>query len=172
MLSSLLSIFVVFQKKKHSPTERYSEASKLNAQLESNLNKAIDLLRSEKASIRRRIAKACRTAEGQEVLLRHFEPPIRQLMSETERALASSDSSWRAIEESTRFYSKRKWEEYLSRLRTRVHISSLQLDRIERTIYSAHLAIENAEHNTLSRKLLDEAFEAFEKQEDDDLIID
>lgn len=47
MLSSILSIFGLGQNHTHAVSAKYSEAIKLNAEFELNLNEAIELLRSE-----------------------------------------------------------------------------------------------------------------------------
>lgn len=143
---------------------KFAEASKLNAQLELNLNNAIDLLRSELVHFRHRIAAMCEHPEDEEVLLSQIEPLIGQLISETEFGLATSQNSQRTIINSSRFASIRKWDECLSLLHRHVASSRHQLERIERALGQLHRVLDNAETDISSVEGFDVNVELTDKK--------
>lgn len=152
MLSSILTIFGLGQNHAHAVSAKYSEASKLNAQFELNLNDAIELLRSEHVHLRHRIAAICERPEDRELLLSQINSLIGQLISETEVGLETSRNTQLTIANSSRFASIRKWDECLALLHRHVAASRHQLSRIEKALGQLHRILDGAQQEEVRIK--------------------
>ncbi len=150
MLSSILSIFGLGQKHTHAVSSKYSEATKLNAEFELNLNNTIELLRSEDVHLRHRIAAICEHPDDEDLLLGQIEPLIEQMISETEVGLTTSQNTQVTISNSSRFASIRKWDECLGLLHRHVAASRHQFNRVERVLGQLHRVLDNAQQESVT----------------------
>lgn len=150
MLSSILSIFGLGQNYTHAVSAKYSEATKLNADFELNLNETIELLRSEHMHLKHRIAAICEHHDDENLLLDQINPLIGQLISETEVGLKTSQNTQITISNSSSFASIRKWDECLGLLHRQVAASRYQFSRAERVLGQLHRVLDSVRQEDIA----------------------
>lgn len=164
IFSSLLSIFGLGQSHAHTVSAKYTEASKLNAEFELNLNNAMDLLRSEQVHLRHRVSALCDHPGDEDLLIGQIDTLIEHLISETEVGLVTCENTQRIISKSSRFASLRQWDECLSILHRHVAASSYQVERIKRVIGQFHRVLDEAQNDVFNLEDLSTSVEAIDAE--------